>query len=238
MTENGFGLGEGEEGGDGGERGEGEGGEGEEGEEGEGGGEGGERGGGEGEGGGGEDGEEREEGKKEKEKEKEKEKNEKEEKEKEEEEEEKMEKKEKNGKKENSDTEDTTITGRALCALPTTRRVDGSSNKISKKPKQNQLLNPTRRTVGECPIHPPNTRPSPLTHSAMGDRARHKVARVGGPTSAERGDSCTCRGGSRFDILLRTSIPSIDGLPGHSRRSLRFTHRLKPHIRRKTTTPS
>ena len=114
-----------------------------------------------------------------------------------------------------------------------------------------------RRSTGRGPILPslphtpplsPNPRPSPPTHSAMAGSGMAQVdpshaqtltatIPVGGATSTGRGHSWPRRQVSRVPILLGTSIPSFDGFPGQSRRSLRLTHMLYPPQLTQTTTP-
>ena len=85
-------------------------------------------------------------------------------------------------------------------------------------------------TEGKGPSSLPKPSPEsthPHRHAGSGMAQGGPLATtipVGGATSTERGHSCLGRGVSRFALLLRTSIPSFGGLPGQSRRSLRFTH--------------
>ena len=77
---------------------------------------------------------------------------------------------------------------------------------------------------------PESTHPLRHAGSGMAQSGPHH-APVSGATSTQKGHPCPGRGVSRFLILLRTSMPSFDGLPRQSRRSLRFTHMLYlPHL--------
>ena len=123
----------------------------------------------------------------------------------------------------------------ALCTdvEDATRPRTGQKRKSSSKPTC-RTQGQRRTDGGKKPILSPSPRPSPPTRSALRDRARHTVAQVTLKHSPQPSRLAAPRrrteaeGVLRFAILLRTSMPSFDGLPGQSRRSLRFTHMLEP----------
>ena len=147
-----------------------------------------------------------------------------------------------------SETKDPTNTGQVLCTLCRERAERTASRPRTAKTQKGALRTNTphpgatshrRRERAHSLPFPSLPKPSlQSTHhqrhagsgTAQGDPSRAQTLAttipVGGATSTKRGSSCPSRGVSRFAILLRTSIPSFDGLPGQSRRNLRLDHML------------